>query len=234
MINLLKYNRHWENGYSYPFPKNRDYLNNILDRMPLKQIVEISGLRRTGKTTLLMQTINTLLKQDINPLNIWYFTFDEYLIDFDQLLSDFQKQTKKSIIKDKVFIFLDEIQKLPDFQSKLKIYYDLYPELKFVISGSTSLFLRKKIQESLAGRIISLFLKPLSFKEYLYFSERPELLKNPSLFHPHIEKEFEKYWQCQFIETITMDNQDIQREYIISILKNHTLSPVTTLHAPHI
>ena len=50
--------------------------------------------------------------------------------------------------KEKIFVFLDEIQKLEDFQNKIKIYYDLYPKIKFFLSGSSSLFLKKKKQEN--------------------------------------------------------------------------------------
>jgi predicted AAA+ superfamily ATPase len=63
--------------------------------------------------------------------------------------------------KDHIYIFLDEIQKIEDWQSKVKIYYDLYPNIKFIVSGSSSLYLKK--QESLAGRMQEIQIKPLNF-----------------------------------------------------------------------
>ncbi len=112
-------------------------------------------MRRLGKTTLFLQVINTLLDRNVEPQSIWYFSFDEDKYDLDELFTVFKIQTRKDYHSDKIFIFFDEIQKLEGFQSQLKIYYDLYPNLKFFISGSTSLYIRKKTLESLAGRVFS-------------------------------------------------------------------------------
>lgn len=53
-MNLLKYNRHCEN-YRYPYQKRRFLFKELANEINTRQIVEISGLRRTGKTTLLFQ-----------------------------------------------------------------------------------------------------------------------------------------------------------------------------------
>lgn len=66
----------------------------------------------------------------------------------------------KDILKEKrVYIFLDEIQKLKDWQNQIKIFYDLYPNLKFIVS--------KRAMESLAGRTFEYLLPLLSFSEFL-------------------------------------------------------------------
>jgi len=218
-MNLLKYNRHWEKDFRYDFKKERFCLKTLKEHIEKKQITEITGLRRTGKTTLLFQVINSLLDRDVKPYNIWYFTFDEEKIKLDKLFSEFEKQTKTDFKNEKIFIFLDEIQKLSDFQSQLKIYFDLYPNIKFFISGSSSLFIRKKTQESLAGRILPIFLLPLSFKEYLYFTGQTELLEFPEMHHSKLETEYERYWRNQFIETIFINEQADRYAYLTSILK---------------
>jgi predicted AAA+ superfamily ATPase len=92
---------------------------------------------------------------------------------------------------------LDEVQKLPQFQNQIKVLYDLYPNIKFVISGSTSLFIRKKTQESLAGRIISCFVNPLSFYEYLFFKEKEEILEKPLVYQKELRQEFDLFLTCQ-------------------------------------
>ncbi|MCK4782034.1 ATP-binding protein [Candidatus Parcubacteria bacterium] len=217
-LNLLKYNRHWEKGFKYAFLKKRDFFNDLLEYIDKKQIIELVGLRRTGKTTLFFQIINYLLKNRTDAFSIWYFTFDEEKVDLEELLQNFEKQTQVDFRKKKVFLFLDEIQKLKNFQSKIKIYYDLYPNLKIFISGSTSLFVKKKTQESLAGRIKSFFLPPLNFKEYLYFKNKSDLLKKPLVFRAEIEKEFEIFLQSQFVESVDMGTKE-RKEYFISIIK---------------
>ena len=218
-LNLLKYNPHWEKQFQYPYPKKRGIFDVLLNTISRRQIVEIVGLRRTGKTTILFQLINSLLNKDVNPYSILYFTFDEEISTLDDLLQVFSLQTQIDFKKEQVFIFLDEIQKLPNFQNQLKIYYDLYPNLKFFISGSTSLFLKKKTQESLAGRIISFYLPPLDFKEYLRFKDKSEVLEKPLVFEREIEKEFAIFLKSQFIESIFLKDPREKKEYLVSIVK---------------
>ena len=218
-LNLLKYNPHWEKQFQYPYPKKRGIFDVLLNTISRRQIVEIVGLRRTGKTTILFQLINSLLNKDVNPYSILYFTFDEEISTLDDLLQTFSLQTQIDFKKERVFIFLDEIQKLPNFQNQLKIYYDLYPNLKFFISGSTSLFLKKKTQESLAGRIISFYLPPLDFKEYLRFKDKSEVLEKPLVFEREIEKEFAIFLKSQFIESIFLKDLREKKEYLASIVK---------------
>jgi len=217
--NLLKYNRHWEEGFYYPYNKKREIFNTLLNYLDEKQIVEIAGLRRVGKTTLLFQVINNLLDKAVHPLSILYFTFDEETPSIDDLLASYSYQTQIDFKKGKIYIFLDEIQKLPNFQNQLKVYYDLYPNLKFFISGSTSLFIKKKTQESLAGRVSSFFLKPLNFKEYLYFVEKSQILERPLIYKKEIEKEFEIFLSNQFIESIEIKDLGKRKEYYKSIIR---------------
>ena len=74
MINLLKFNRHWNDSFRYEFPQKRKLLKVLEQHIENRQIIELTGLRRLGKTTLFFQLINSLLNQKINPHNIWYFT----------------------------------------------------------------------------------------------------------------------------------------------------------------
>jgi len=218
-MNLLKYNRHWEKAFRYPYQQKRILFKQLINQLATRQIVELSGLRRTGKTTLLFQALNALLDQDYNPFSLWYFTFDEEKPKLEELIETFSRQTQVDFKNEKIVMFLDEIQKLPDFQNQLKIYYDLYPNLKFFISGSTSLFIKKKSQESLAGRLKSLFLTPLTFEEYLLFTDRLEMLDKPELYQTEIEKQFEIYLTNQFIESISFPDIDSKKDYYVGIIK---------------
>jgi len=219
MINLLKFNRHWNPGFRYDYPKTRKFIKILEQHLDDRPIVELTGLRRLGKTTLYLQLINTLLERDVKPRFIWYFSFDEDRYDLDELLQAFRAQTGSDINKDKIYIFFDEIQKLTNFQTQIKVYYDLYPNLKFFISGSTSLYIRKKSQESLAGRVFSFELKPLDFEEYLSFKEKDHFLNLPGMFYPDLTIEFENYLTRQFIETVNMTDSSSVREYVTGIIK---------------
>ena len=108
-IDLLKYNRHWEKGFKYPYVKRREIFSSLIGTIHKRQIVEIVGLRRTGKTILLFQLINYLLESGVEPFSILYFTLDEEKIKIEELLKIFSKQTEKNFKSEKLYIFLDEI-----------------------------------------------------------------------------------------------------------------------------
>lgn len=217
--NLLKYNRHWEKGFTYPYPKKRAVFPTLISLLKAKQIIELTGLRRVGKSTLLFQLINHLVEKTKNPYLILYFTFDEEKPNIESLLENYTQQSQINFKEEKIYVFLDEIQKLPDFESQLKVYYDLYPNIKFTISGSTGLFIRKKNRESLAGRIFPYFLTPPSFLEYLYFREKEEMLQKALLFEKELEREFTGYLSGQFIESINIKDPGIKKEYYREIVK---------------
>jgi len=162
----------------------RDGFFSLQKNLSLRQILSLVGLRRVGKTIAIKQTIGFLIKEKkINPKRVMFFSFEEVE---GGLRSDFLEKVSyvyfkiilgKELpeIKNKVYIFLDEIQYVSFWQGGLKRFYDLNPNLKFIVSGSSSLFIRKKAQESLAGRIFETKMPVLSFKEYLILSGKKEL-----------------------------------------------------------
>ncbi|OGK20498.1 hypothetical protein A3C23_00460 [Candidatus Roizmanbacteria bacterium RIFCSPHIGHO2_02_FULL_37_13b] len=236
-LDLLKYNRHWQKDFFYPYPKKRTAFAEILPYFKKKQIIEITGLRRVGKSTLIFQLINQLKKNNIDPYHLLYFTFDEAQPTIDILLRDYSLSTGLDYKKEKITLFLDEIQKLADFQNQIKVYYDLYPNIKFIISGSTSLFIRKKTQESLAGRIFSFIISPLSFIEYLLFIDKQELLLKPNLYRHELDHELKVFLYSQFIESIELKNMKDKKEYFISIVKKiiyEDLPSIFTFDNPHL
>lgn len=162
----------------------RDAFFSLQKNLPLRQILSLVGLRRVGKTIALKQIIGLLIKEKkINPKQVMFFSFEEVegglRAEFLEkvLYSYFKIILGKELsgIKDRVYIFLDEIQYVSFWQGALKRFYDLNPNLKFILSGSSSLFIRKKAQESLAGRIFETKMSPLSFREYLILSGQKEL-----------------------------------------------------------
>lgn len=149
----------------------------------------------------MFQCINECLRRNIVPEHILYFSFDKK-IELDELIYEYLKISNADLQADTLYFFLDEIQKLDDWQNKIKHYYDLYPNIKFILSGSSSLFL--KSEESLAGRLESTTIKPLFFEEFLRFKNLEYLLEKPLLYQPKLVLEFEKYLYRQFYDTIEM------------------------------
>ncbi|MEM7826580.1 MAG: ATP-binding protein [Candidatus Aenigmatarchaeota archaeon] len=140
----------------------------ILESLNERQILIITGLRRVGKTTLLYQTIEKLLERE-DPTSILYFSFEEFYTDPREVLEFYEKQVLKKPFEEvkRAFIFFDEIQYSKGWPSVIKKFYDLYPNLKFFISGSSSLLVSKEAMDKLAGRFFFLEVKPLTFLEFL-------------------------------------------------------------------
>lgn len=140
-------------------------LRQHLDR---KQITVLTGMRRTGKTTLVKQlliesTIRQKLYVDLERIDnraLWSESNYETII---------LALTQRGLRFDEpVLIALDEIQLVPNLPSVLKYLYDTY-SIKFVVTGSSAYYLKNQFTESLAGRKKLFDIYPLNFGELLTF-----------------------------------------------------------------
>ena len=208
---LRDQNTHWLNkNYLPPEAKwfhRQTYYREILNGLPKNLIICLTGLRRVGKSTLLKQTIAHLLKNN-PPENIFYFSFDQSLIKNEgktlreilNLYAHSIHQKPLSQLTKNIYILLDEIQTIPYWQDIVKTFHDTNPRLKFIVSGSSSLFISQKAAESLAGRLKEINIPVLSFKEYLKLNPKTAQeinklgLKKYSRFFPDVLKTlFESY-----------------------------------------
>lgn len=150
--------------------KHRLIYNRIKPYFDSPEAIIVTGMRRTGKTTLLnfvfdkIDSKNKIFIDLENPLNRKYFEEENYeriKITFELLGIDF---TYKS------FIFLDEIQFVKNLPSVVKYFIDHY-KVKFFLTGSASFYLKNLFTESLSGRKYIFELYPLTFSEFLLFKE---------------------------------------------------------------
>lgn len=172
--------------------ENREIFKEIIKYLKDKQIIVLTGLRRVGKTVTLHHIINLLLKENKKE-NMLYFNFDMFDESLDSILSRYSEKVKVDIKKEKIFIFLDEIQKHKNWENELKLLYDNFHNIKFFISGSSSLFIEKKTKESLAGRAFSFIMEPLSFKEYLKLKKIAFDKERISLYEDRLRKHLSHY-----------------------------------------
>jgi len=185
-----------------------------------RQITLIWGLRRTGKTTILFQVIEHLL-ETIDPRQILYFSFDEVATGLQDVLEGFQRYILNKSFEEfqgTLYVVLDEMQKVRGWENTIKTYYDLYPRIKFFLSGSASVALRKRSRESLAGRILDVVVKPLSFPEFLEMNgkDMSEIRKNPDLWKREIIPLFVRYLKWgTFPEIATEEDEDFARRYLL-------------------
>jgi predicted AAA+ superfamily ATPase len=198
-MNLINYNKHWGKDFFYDFKIKRIYFDTLKQKIKSKFINLFIWLRRVWKTTLMLQLIDDLVINWISRDNILYYSFDNGN-DVEFIINDYLKISDKDIIKDKIYIFFDEIQKVNNWQNKIKVYYDLYPNIKFILSWSSSVFLRST--ESLAWRIEIFEIKPLFFEEFLNFKDKLYYLEKPKLYESTLIIEFEKYLYRQYYDII--------------------------------
>jgi len=218
MANLLKYNPHWRPGFTYGYEKKRDLYYELVKHLGERPVLGIIGLRRTGKTVLLRQLIDHLIEQGVERDRILYFSFDEERAALEDIMLELQSRIGVNIgDAGRLYIFLDEVQRLRDWQRQVKYYYDTYPELKFIVSGSSSLFLRKKAEESLAGRIFLFHLPVLGFAEFLRFKGEEDLLGRPEMFKEALQEETHLYMRRQLPELVTASESFISM-YMESIV----------------
>jgi len=152
--------------------KRSKYLNKLIPLLKRKEILILKGIRRSGKSTLIKQLINYLLNSNVNKKNILYVNFDDYnflpYLNLD-LLDFILKQLN---LKSKSYLFLDEIQRIPNFESWLRTHYERGTNVKFVISGSTSTLLSKELGTVLTGRNLAVEIFPLDYSEFKEFSDK--------------------------------------------------------------
>jgi len=178
-----------------------------------RQAIILTGLRRVGKSTIMYQMIDYLLRTGIKPINIIYFTMDYKWADITNILDTCQMITGINWKSEKIYVFLDEIQKLRGWGEQVKMLYDAFPNIHFVLSGSASLQLERTAMDSLAGRHFMLEVPVLSLTEY--FSLRHGIdVKNVKLYEGEISLEIEQYLRKPFPELVNVDDQRIINEYL--------------------
>ena len=146
----------------------RKIYSSLEKHLSVKQVTVLTGMRRTGKTTLVKQL---MAASDIEHK----LFFDLERMDHRALFSHDNYDATIDILKNqginfskKVLICIDEIQLLPNIPSVIKYLYDHY-DIKFIVTGSSSYYIKNKFQESMAGRKRIFEIYPLDFGEYLTF-----------------------------------------------------------------
>lgn len=121
-----------------------------------KQALILLGARQVGKTTLLKRCFPNAL----------YLLIDEERIR--QTLETYNSDTYRNLIGNTEQIFLDELHLLSNPGRAVKLIYDQIPNVKIVVTGSSSLHIKNKTAESMAGRAIDYHLYPLTLGEFLF------------------------------------------------------------------
>jgi len=168
----------------------RAILKEVESKVKLPHVVVLTGLRRSGKSTLLRQ----LIKKHYRDEDFFYINFeDERLFNFPA--SEFNKlyEALISLYGKKKTFFLDEIQNVSHFETFVRRLYE--EGCKFFITGSSATLLSKELGTKLTGRHVDIIVRPFSFPEFLELKgvkvDKESFYKTESKLE--IKKYFEEY-----------------------------------------
>src|SRR3989344_1874215 len=201
------------------FGIERDILKEIKLKISIPHVVVLTGLRRSGKSTILRQ----LIKKEYNDEDFYYINFeDERLIDFPA--NEFNKlyEALVSLFGKKKTFFLDEIQNVTKFETFIRRFYE--EGFKFFITGSSANLLSKELGTKLTGRHVDIVVKPFSFLEFLKLKEF-KIEKN-TIYKIESKIEIKKYFEEYLINggmpeyLIYNDPEILTRVYEDTVLKD--------------
>ncbi|PIV12792.1 MAG: ATPase [Candidatus Nealsonbacteria bacterium CG03_land_8_20_14_0_80_36_12] len=147
----------------------RQLFPKIITHVKKPEITLIVGARQVGKTVLLNMLKEWLMsKKKVSPKNILYFNLDIVRDwEFFQNQTNFIEFLKEQSQKEKIYVLVDEAQRVPDCSRFFKGVYDSNLNIKLILTGSTSLELKTRFKESLTGRKQVFHLYSFSFNEFL-------------------------------------------------------------------
>lgn len=148
-----------------------DIFHPLVISTDIRRALLLMGPRRVGKTVMMFHSIRKLIEDGVSPQNIIYISVETPIynkIDLEHLFNLACKILGKNIQNDSLYVFFDEIQYLKGWEIQLKSLVDTYFSTKFIASGSAAAELKRKSDESGAGRFTDFHLPPLTFYEYIH------------------------------------------------------------------
>ncbi len=131
----------------------------------------IMGIRRCGKSVLLLQIMDELRQKGINDSQLIYINFEFNKYEFIKNNSDLCKYIEEKMVNDnKYYLFFDEIQNVDKWEKAVNSFKAEYKDnVSIFITGSNSDLLSGELATHLAGRYVSFKMYPFSFKEVCEF-----------------------------------------------------------------
>lgn len=185
------------------------YLKQMIDSKDTEFIKVITGVRRSGKSTLLLMFKDYLFKNGVKKENIIHINFESALYDNIKNYKDLYQHIKEKIKNDKMYLLLDEVQNVESWEKainsfKVDFNIDIY------ITGSNAYLLSSELSTLLSGRYIEIKMYPLSFKEFLTFNKYDD---------NNLEDKFNEYLKFGGLPAITLikDNDELILSYLNDI-----------------
>ena len=168
---IEKYNLWEAKTFDFGF-KREEYTEKIVDFIGNRLIKVLVGQRRSGKSYILRQVGKQLIDNGVKPENTLFINREFADLDFlrtykdlDELIKSYKKELKP---KGKVYIFIDEVQIIEQWEKVVNSYSQDYSDsYEIFITGSNSKMLSGDLATLLSGRYVSFEVFPYSYSEYL-------------------------------------------------------------------
>lgn len=190
--------------------KRDKYLDQLIEVKDLNLIKVITGVRRCGKSTLLLQYKDYLLENGIKDSDILYMSFESAEWYEIKDYKDLYKYIKTKYHNRKVYLLLDEVQNVEDWEKAVNsllvdINCDIY------ITGSNAYLLSSELTTLLAGRVYTINMYPFSFSEYLQINDNSNTQDKYQLFNDYL-----KYGGMPMLINMK-DNERLKTNYLADI-----------------
>lgn len=190
-----------------------DYIEKIMAGIDSPEVIAITGIRRSGKSTILLQLIKELhVVRKIPYKNILYINFEDPRIgdnlkakDLFGILEEYKLELKP---KGKIFLFFDEIQNIPEWEKFVRTIYDQKRKIKIIVSGSTAQTFDSNLTNLLSGRLVIFHVSPLTFSEFLRF-------KNKKINNPKIHALLDEYLLYGGFPRVVLEREASQKRMIL-------------------
>ena len=197
----------------------RTILNDINKKIKLPHVIVLTGLRRSGKSTILRQIIRKYYADE----DFYYINFeDERLFNFPANDFNHLYEVLIQLYGKKKTFFIDEIQNITHFETFVRRFYE--DGFKFFITGSSANLLSKELGTKLTGRHVDIIVKPFSFMEFLTLKEFK--LESKSMYTTESKAELKNYFDDYLLNggmpefAIYRDKEIIAKIYEDTILKD--------------
>lgn len=168
------------NDYSTMSPRQymKVFFPLVMSKDPRRALI-LMGPRRVGKTVMMHHAMQRMIEEGIPAQNIIYINVETPIynkIFLEQLFGIACSILEKDPTKDSLYVFFDEIQYLKNWEVELKSMVDTYRNIKFIASGSAAAELKRRSDESGAGRFTDFNLPPLTFYEYMHLKGYADIM----------------------------------------------------------
>lgn len=186
-----------------------NYLKKMIDSKDTEFIKVITGIRRSGKSTLLLMFKDYLLKNGVKQENIIHINFESGLYDNIKNYKDLYQYVKEKIKNNKIYLLLDEVQNVESWEKAINAFKVDF-DIDIYITGSNAYLLSSELSTFLSGRYIEIKMYPLSFKEFLMFNKYDE---------NNLEDKFNEYLKYGGLPAITLikNNDELVLSYLNDI-----------------